>query len=309
MTSLLPLVDLAGLKGKCILVTGGASGLGLEAAQLFASRGAYVTIADVQPPLDEDILTKEGQHTQYVYCDVSDWDSQTAAFQKAISFSPTKCLDVVTAFAAVDPLENLIDQVKASREVALESPPLAPSLKCLDINLKGSYYSGALALHYFQLKPQIPPAPSASAAVTKALIFISSLAGYLDDDHSIAYTTSKFGTRGLFRALRRRARDEMNTRVNLVAPWAIKTPMTAPIIKALEGMGIEDGRGITFASKETCAQAVGRIALDETLHGRAFAIMPEGAFDIKDDIEGGYGGEELKVLMSWRKAAGDFLQG
>ncbi|KIW93193.1 uncharacterized protein Z519_05798 [Cladophialophora bantiana CBS 173.52] len=309
MTSLLPPVDLAGLKDKCILVTGGASGLGLEAAQLFASKGAYVTIADVQPPLDEAILTKEGQHTQYVYCDVSDWDSQTAAFHKAISFSPTKCLDVVTTFAAVDPLENLIDQVKASPEVTLESSPLAPSLKCLDINLKGSYYSAALALHYFQLKPQIPPSPSASTTVTKALIFISSLAGYLDDDHSIAYTTSKFGTRGLFRALRRRSRDEMSTRVNLVAPWAIKTPMTAPIVKVLEGMGIEEGKGITFASKETCAQAVGRIALDETLHGRAFAIMPEGAFDIKDDIEGGYGGEELKVLMAWRKAAGDFLQG
>ncbi|OAP53779.1 hypothetical protein AYL99_12022 [Fonsecaea erecta] len=313
MTSLLPPIDLAGLQDKCVLVTGGASGLGLETAQLFASKGAYVTIADVQPPLDESILTRPGEHVQYVRCNVSDWESQAAAFQQAMSFSPAKAIDVVTTFAAVDPMENLIDHVKATtgsgQEVTLEGrllPPVAPSLQCLDINLKGTYYSAALALHYFQLqRPQPPP----SSSVTKALVFISSLAGYLDDDHSIAYTTSKFGTRGLFRALRRRVRDEMGVRVNLVAPWAIKTPMTAPIVEALQGMGIEDGKGITFASKETCAQAVGRIALDETLHGRAFAIMPEGAFDIKDDIEGGYGGEELKVLMAWRKAAGDFLQG
>ncbi|KIX96572.1 uncharacterized protein Z520_07838 [Fonsecaea multimorphosa CBS 102226] len=316
MTCPLPPVDLAGLKDKCVLVTGGASGLGLETAQLFASHGAYVTIADVQPPLDDETLIKAGQHVQYVHCDVSDWDSQTAAFQKAISFSPAKALDVVTTFAAIDPLENLIDQVKSSisrEEVTLETieRPVAPSLRCIDINLKGSYYSAALALHYFQLRPQHPPSSSAAAATTAkgTLIFISSLAGYLDDDHSIVYTTSKFGTRGLFRALRRRARDELGVRVNLVAPWAVKTPMTAPILKAMESMGIQDGKGITFAKKETCAQAVGRIALDETVHGRAYAIMPEGAFDIKDDIEGGYGGEELKVLMSWRKAAGDFLQG
>ncbi|KIW25290.1 uncharacterized protein PV07_08482 [Cladophialophora immunda] len=315
MTSLLSPIDLAGLKDKSVLVTGGASGLGLETAQLFASKGAYVTIADVQPPLDESTLTKPGEHVQYVRCDVSDWESQAAAFQQAMSFSPAKDIDVVATFAAVDPMENLIDHVKATtssgQEVTLERPPVAPSLKCLEINLKGTYYSAALALHYFQLKPP-QPLPSSSApstTPTKALVFISSLAGYLDDDHSIAYTTSKFGTRGLFRALRRRIRDEMGVRVNLVAPWAIKTPMTAPILEALQGMGIEDGKGITFASKETCAQAVGRIALDETLHGRAFAIMPEGAFDIKDDIEGGYGGEELKVLMAWRKAAGDFLQG
>ncbi|OAP54699.1 hypothetical protein AYL99_11147 [Fonsecaea erecta] len=322
MTSPLTPIDLAGLKDKCVVVTGGASGLGLEAAQLFASRGAYVTIADVQPPLDGDILltAKQGhQHVQYIPCDVSDWDSQTAVFRSAIAFSPAKTLDVVTTFAAVDPMENLIDQVKAQAKARQEEGekkeegpmvPLAPpSLKCLDVNLKGSYYSAALALHYFSQRQQPSSHPPSSSPPTKALIFISSLAGYLDDDHSVAYTMSKFGTRGLFRALRRRARAEMGVRVNLVAPWAVKTPMTAPIVAALQSMGIEDGKGITFASKETCAQAVARIALDETLHGRAYAIMPEGAFDIKDDIEGGYGGEELKVLMAWRKAAGDFLQG
>ena len=43
--------------------------------------------------------------------------------------------------------------------------------------------------------------------------------------------------------------------------------------------------------------------------GRAIAIMPEGAFDIGDDIEGGYGGDELRKIMARRKADGDFLQG
>ena len=288
------------------MITGGASGLGLETTKLFASHGAYVTVADVQPPLQD--LSSTDHHVQYVHCDVSDWTSQVSIFKAAIEFSPNKSLDVVATFAAVDPLENLIDQIKATPNVSLETDPVSPSLKTIDINLKGSYYSATLALHYFRLQPKNPASPTTH---TKALIFVSSLAGYLDDDHNIAYTTSKFGTRGLFRALRRRTVNEFSPRirVNLIAPWAVKTPMTAQLLQIMEGMGIQEGEGITFATSETCADAVGRCAVDESIHGRAFAIMPEGAFDLKDDINGGYGGEELKILMSWRKAAGDFLQG
>lgn len=304
MTSLLSPVDLSGLKDKAVLITGGASGIGLETAKLFASSGAYLTVADVQPPLED--ITSDGPHVQYVKCNVSDWSSQVSAFKHAIEFSPSKSLDVVVTFAAVDPLENLIDEVKATKDVSLQLDPSPPSLRTIDINLTGSYYSAALAMHYFRLPSQVSSSPT-----TKSLIFISSLAAYLDDDHNIAYTTSKYGLRGLFRSLRRRLNTDFDpkVRVNLIAPWAVKTPMTDPLLKVMESMGIQDGKGITFAKKDTCAQAVGRCAVDESLHGRAFAVMPEGAFDIKDDIDGGYGGDELRVLMKWRKEAGDFLQG
>ncbi len=43
--------------------------------------------------------------------------------------------------------------------------------------------------------------------------------------------------------------------------------------------------------------------------GRAIAIIPEGAFDIGDDFDGGYGGDELSKLMEKRKADGDFSTG
>jgi hypothetical protein len=44
-----------------------------------------------------------------------------------------------------------------------------------------------------------------------------------------------------------------------------------------------------------------------SLPGRAFAIVPEGAIDLGDDIEGSYGGPQLVELMARRKQAGDFL--
>ena len=41
--------------------------------------------------------------------------------------------------------------------------------------------------------------------------------------------------------------------------------------------------------------------------GRAIAVVPEGAVDLGDDIEGAYGGPTLVELMALRKEAGDFL--
>ena len=37
--------------------------------------------------------------------------------------------------------------------------------------------------------------------------------------------------------------------------------------------------------------------------------MPEGSFDIGDDVLGGYGGDVLRELMAMRRKAGDFLSG
>ncbi len=43
--------------------------------------------------------------------------------------------------------------------------------------------------------------------------------------------------------------------------------------------------------------------------GRAFAVVPEGAIDIDDDLAGCYGGLKLQELMALRKGAGDVLTG
>ena len=261
--------DLSNLVNKSVFITGGASGLGLHAATFFARSGAYVTIADVQDGSEISAeLVKEGCHVQFVHCDVTSWDSQLNAFQAALNFSPFKTLDTVAAYAGVDDSGHLVDHINATPASVDGPPPTAPSVNPLEVNTKGMFYTATLALHYFRLKAQNV---SAATATSKSLIIVSSLAGYVDDTHDSIYTASKFGSRGIFRAIRARAQQELNVRVNLVAPWAMKTAMTAPILAQMEAFGIQEGKGITFVEYDVLTGAVARLAVDESIHGKSIS--------------------------------------
>jgi 5'-hydroxyaverantin dehydrogenase len=48
---------------------------------------------------------------------------------------------------------NVVDHVQA-QEVSLDKDPVPPSIKSLDVNLTGVYYSTYLSLNYFRLKPR-----------------------------------------------------------------------------------------------------------------------------------------------------------
>ena len=71
-------------KGQVALVTGAASGMGLDTARAFARAGAAVTLADVsEAALQQavDQITAEGGKAIGVVCDVSD-EAQVAAMVK-----------------------------------------------------------------------------------------------------------------------------------------------------------------------------------------------------------------------------------
>lgn len=252
ITPISPLSQSLDLFNKSVLITGGATGLGLATVRAIVAAGAYVTIV-TNVPVDKEViksLQKSNSHVQEVLCDVSDWDSILAAFKTALAFSPTGTLDVVAMFAGVDRGSHLIDHINA---MDVGADPTPPKTTEFDVNLKGALYTTTLALHYFRLSPKGAKEPT--QARDKSLIFVASLAGYIDDTHNSVYTASKFGMRGLWRGIRARAAADLGVRCNLIAPWAIKTPMTAPILQVMDKMGIKEGAGITFASEETVVEA------------------------------------------------------
>jgi NAD(P)-dependent dehydrogenase (short-subunit alcohol dehydrogenase family) len=83
------------LNGKILLITGGASGIGLALAKKAHSLGARVLVADIQttPDFDEFAANKEG--VIYVQADVTRWSD----FTKIFNLCEKKWNDVPDAYA------------------------------------------------------------------------------------------------------------------------------------------------------------------------------------------------------------------
>ena len=74
------------LEGKVALITGAANGLGRVAAELFASEGAKVVIADLDDGTEAiEAIRTAGGHASFVPLDVGDDDSVRRAVAHAVS--------------------------------------------------------------------------------------------------------------------------------------------------------------------------------------------------------------------------------
>ncbi|KIW27255.1 uncharacterized protein PV07_07011 [Cladophialophora immunda] len=305
------LVDLSALQGRSVMVLGGASGLGLAIANRFAHAGAHITIADLNVEGGTRAvkdLQAQGLSATFVNCDVTDHFSSMQAFDHALRSSPNNSIDVTALIAGViGEAGSLVDKVLDSQSKKHVHPPELHH-SALDVNLLGVYQCAYLALWYMTVDRHGPGTPAKDKKFSKSLIFVSSTVAYTDVGNFADYHASKFGIRGLFRGLRHET-PRLNIRTNCLAPYFMRTPLVENALDTFAAAGMEPGKGFTFVEMETVVDAAGRFAVDESLHGRAIAILPdpEGAVDLKDDEEGLWAGEVFKKVQDKRRAAGDMI--
>ncbi|KAF1991623.1 NAD(P)-binding protein [Aulographum hederae CBS 113979] len=243
--------DTSNLQGKTVIVTGGSSGLGAAYCKAFLAAGAFVTNADIQLPAEAEASS----NYLYVKCDTTSFDAQLSVFKATLEKAPNKRIDIVVANAGIAVAEDDVWKPQDTDD------PVAPNLKVLNINLIAMTYTAHLAIHYFRRFPES----------SKCFILKSSIAGYSPDIPAPQYVSSKWGARGLFRALRWSG----DFRINLIAPWFINTPIlgdgqTQYISEVLKK------KGLWFAEPDDAARAVLMCACDEKMNGRAFAVLPRG---------------------------------
>ena len=72
------------LENKVAVITGGASGIGLGAVELFIAEGAHVVCADVQDEKGAMLEQRFGERLRYAHCDVTDEGQIERALQAAV---------------------------------------------------------------------------------------------------------------------------------------------------------------------------------------------------------------------------------
>lgn len=95
--------DLANAKGKSVIITGGANGMGEAMVRAFSAAGAFVTFGDLHPRGEElaKELNVDGEKTAFVKCNICDWDELITLFETAKTKSPHNSVDVVIANAGI----------------------------------------------------------------------------------------------------------------------------------------------------------------------------------------------------------------
>jgi NAD(P)-dependent dehydrogenase (short-subunit alcohol dehydrogenase family) len=97
-------IDREKVKGKSVIVTGGANGMGETCVRAFVASGAFVTFADVNErgyEVEKELNSVHGNCCKFVKCDIRSWDQQKTMFETARKLSPAKSVDVVLANAGI----------------------------------------------------------------------------------------------------------------------------------------------------------------------------------------------------------------
>lgn len=151
------------------MVTGGSNGIGLAAAKMFSSHGAFATIADLSPALEPV------PNSTFAVCDVTNWESIIAAFETAVHKHGR--VDALIANAGVGEVEDFfLDTLDATGKLK------QPRHTVLDVNLSGAMNCVKVAIHYMRQQER-----------GGTIVLTASTAGYVGEKGLPAYTAAKHG--------------------------------------------------------------------------------------------------------------------
>ena len=186
-----------GLKGKRVLVTGGASGIGAATAARFLEEGAQVCVLDRDAPAREKIAKELSALTATIAGDVSNLAEVNSAFAQAIS--KMGGVDVVINNAGISIRHNFLDITPEEWN------------RVMSVNLTGVFYvAQTAARHMFERGSGV-------------ILNTASTNGMVGQPFYADYNATKAGVIALTRTMAVELAPKV--RVNAVAPGYVLTPM------------------------------------------------------------------------------------
>ena len=188
------------LKGKVVLVTGGASGIGAAVAEAFAQQGSRVLFLDVQDEVASSLIQRlerpECIPPEYFHCDLNHIPELQSVVERILRSVPV--VDVLVNNAGNDKRHKI-------EEVSSEFWDW-----CIEVNLKHQFFMAQAVL------------PGMRRAKRGSIINLSSIGWVIPSTGIPVYVTAKAAIVGMTRALAHEVGID-GIRVNCVMPGAIAT--------------------------------------------------------------------------------------
>ena len=117
------------LSGKVAIITGGASGMGLAATEMFVEQGASVVVADIQADKGPSLEARFDGKVRFAQCDVREESAIAAAVAKAVdSFGG---LDIMYHSAGIGGIRASIEEMPAELWDDTQDVLLRSSMLCI----------------------------------------------------------------------------------------------------------------------------------------------------------------------------------
>ncbi|MBI3048362.1 MAG: SDR family NAD(P)-dependent oxidoreductase [Acidobacteria bacterium] len=203
------------LDGTTVLVTGGASGLGLATVELIVGAGGRAVIVDVNDQAGAAAATRLGGAVRFVKTDVT----SDAEMQRAVDTA-------VQAFGAVHGLVCAAGIAAAERVLPKEGVlPLERFTRIINVNLIGTFNAIRLAAAAMARN-----APN-EGGERGVIVMTASVAAFDGQIGQAAYSASKGGIVAMTLPIAREF-ARMGVRVMTIAPGTFDTPLMAGLPEA-----------------------------------------------------------------------------
>ena len=230
--------------GKVALITGAARGMGAAHARRFIAEGARVVLGDILDAEGAALAAELGSDARYIRLDVTKPDDWAAA--------------VALCVADFGGLHILVNNAGIFGGAAIVDHPLDLWQRMIEINLTGVFLGIRAAT------------TALVASGSGSIINISSVAGLRGAPGGSAYVASKFGVRGLTKAVAAELAP-FGVRCNSVHPGIIDTPMA----EGLNTQGYDYPLG-RMARSEEVTNLVLYLASDEASYSTGSEFIVDG---------------------------------
>jgi 3alpha(or 20beta)-hydroxysteroid dehydrogenase len=189
------------LKGRVVLITGGGSGIGAAIASAAARDGANVVLGDINADNARAVAQAIGATASSYQLDVADADSWASFVEFALERH--------------DGIDGLVNGAAIATGHSLMETSGEEMARVIGVNTIGPFLG---------IKATVD---ALGRSTNGSIVNISSCGGLAGLRSNIAYSTSKFGVRGLTKTLVHELGGH-GIRINAVFPGYIDTPMSRP---------------------------------------------------------------------------------